>query len=308
MIDELVWDLLESTLANDFFWKETKMIITKCAVTPIMAKEWLQESNTCNYRKPIRGVIDKYAKDMVEDRWTETTATIAFTKSGKLADGQNRLHAIVKSGKTVVMNVLHGVEESVASDANQDRGATRSLSTTVQNLGYKNATTLAAAVKTLYRMSRGLSFNLRNGGGGTSISDSATLAILDSMPTEFLGLVDSTRAKKVVCGMCTPSTLASFLWLSHCDDPDVSEEFFAIFSKELDAPSSNVANTLREHFINIRNNKQISNTYEMNLLLVAFRKFQKNTSVKILRESSELLISDAMTAELSRIASVVNRK
>lgn len=283
------------------------MIITKCAVTPDMAKLWLQESNTCNYRKPLKSVIEKYARDMLSNRWTETTATIAFTKSGKLADGQNRLYAIVKSGKTVVMNILHGVDESVASDANQDRGSVRNLSTTVQNLGYKNATTLAAAIKTLYRISKGVNFCSRGGHGSAAMSDTAVIDVLSSMPDEFTGMVDAARTKKPIVGICTPSTLSAFLWLSHCDDPAVSREFFGVFCKEIDAPASNVANALREFFASIRS-KQVSNTYEMNLMLGAFSKFRKNISVKIFRESSDLLITDAMTVELTRIASIADRR
>jgi hypothetical protein len=54
-------------------------------------------------------IVDSFAKLMIGGRWRHTHQGIAFNETHGLVDGQHRLHAIVKSGKTVTMNVARGL-------------------------------------------------------------------------------------------------------------------------------------------------------------------------------------------------------
>jgi hypothetical protein len=75
-------------------------------VTPGQAAEWL-EKNTFN-RKVSPHVVSKYARDMRSGKWELNHQGIAFDEIGVLADGQHRLHAIVKSNVPVMMMVTYG--------------------------------------------------------------------------------------------------------------------------------------------------------------------------------------------------------
>ena len=58
-----------------------------------------------------KGWINELAKIILAGEWQQTHQGIAITKSGKVIDGQNRLHAIVKAGVAVPVNVTTGCSE-----------------------------------------------------------------------------------------------------------------------------------------------------------------------------------------------------
>jgi len=49
------------------------------------------------------------------EEWKQNNATIGFYKTGKLADGQNRLGGAALSGKSVKVAIVYGIEEDAAS-------------------------------------------------------------------------------------------------------------------------------------------------------------------------------------------------
>jgi hypothetical protein len=99
-------------------------------VTPDLARRWLEN----NFRnRPIsEDVVAAYARDMTNGVWVPTHQGVAFNDADALIDGQHRLHAIVRSGKTVRMMVTFGLpvkiegSEMTTMDA-VDRGRTRSV-------------------------------------------------------------------------------------------------------------------------------------------------------------------------------------
>lgn len=99
-------------------------------VRPDMASRWLK-SNFVN--RPVSAdVVTAYARDMATGKWKTTHQGIAFNDRDELIDGQHRLMAVVKCGKTVRMMVTFGLrakndgEEMTTMDC-VDRGRTRSV-------------------------------------------------------------------------------------------------------------------------------------------------------------------------------------
>lgn len=82
-------------------------------ITPETAKEWL--SNNTNNRSLSSPRVDQYADDMRKGNWNASHQGIAFYEDGTLADGQHRLHACVKSGKTLETFVAFGIPRVAAS-------------------------------------------------------------------------------------------------------------------------------------------------------------------------------------------------
>lgn len=80
-------------------------------VAPKMAEEMLGK-NTRN-RSLCLKTIDRIVRDIDSGRYVVNGSGIQFTKSWVLADGQHRLHAIVKSGKAILLVVAVGLEEDV---------------------------------------------------------------------------------------------------------------------------------------------------------------------------------------------------
>lgn len=92
-------------------------------ITPSVAEQWLNK-NTSN-RKLRDGVVEKYAHDMRNKKWTKCPVPISFYTTGEVADGQHRLWAIIESKTTQYFLVVKGLTKD--DGLNIDMGLGRSL-------------------------------------------------------------------------------------------------------------------------------------------------------------------------------------
>ncbi len=114
----------------------------KVRVTPALAREWLEKHNRRN--RPLReAVVDRYAEQMKEGEWQETGDTVKFGADGLLYDGQHRLSAVARSGRTVELWVVRGLPSSAreAIDMGEARRA-------FDNLAISDGLSLAAEDRT----------------------------------------------------------------------------------------------------------------------------------------------------------------
>lgn len=86
-----------------------------------MASILLQKTNVKN--RPISSSkIGLYLKDMKNDHWSNTSVdAIAFDKDGVLVNGQHRLHALVRSGKSFEFLVSFDVVPFMGMDTGKTR-------------------------------------------------------------------------------------------------------------------------------------------------------------------------------------------
>ncbi len=117
--------------------------IVSTFVTPDMAIEALA-ANT-NNRKVMPRRVALLVAEIESSRWVETGNTIKFSREGELIDGQHRLHAIVKSGIGLRLNVALGLEPETKPivDAIQPR----KTSENIHIAGYANSTTLGSLTR-----------------------------------------------------------------------------------------------------------------------------------------------------------------
>ncbi|MCL2117957.1 MAG: hypothetical protein FWH27_05970 [Planctomycetaceae bacterium] len=92
-------------------------------VTPELARSWLDASKSASATsattsaasattRPVsESQVQKLTAEMRAGLWRLNHNGIAFAKDGTLLDGLHRLHAVVRSGKTVPMTVV--VDEPV---------------------------------------------------------------------------------------------------------------------------------------------------------------------------------------------------
>lgn len=117
------------------------------AITPEIAARWL-ERNKSN-RKLKEHKIAGYARDMKAGNWQFTGEAIKFSANGELLDGQNRLHAVIRSGCTVLIAVFRGIDPGAQSV--MDSGASRSVSDNIHMQGHQNATVVASIARLAVR-------------------------------------------------------------------------------------------------------------------------------------------------------------
>jgi hypothetical protein len=79
-------------------------------VTPDIAAQWLKDQPDWKLRPLRRASVARYKSDMLKDRWDSSTSlAVHIDDTGKvfLANGQHRLSALMRSGKTVLMSVMY---------------------------------------------------------------------------------------------------------------------------------------------------------------------------------------------------------
>ena len=92
-------------------------------ISPSIATGYLN-ANRSN-RKLRDGVVERYADDMKNGRWTECPEPISFYNDGDLADGQHRLWAIVEADVSITFPVARGLSREAGLNINT--GLNRSL-------------------------------------------------------------------------------------------------------------------------------------------------------------------------------------
>lgn len=120
-------------------------------ITPKLAAKWLTQNKS---NRPLsQTTVDRYAQAMVAGEWQLNGDTIRFDENNNLIDGQHRLHACVKSGKSFSCYVVHNLPSDAFDTI--DQGRPRTMSDVLARRGEKHYTTLAAAVRTLWLFEQG---------------------------------------------------------------------------------------------------------------------------------------------------------
>jgi hypothetical protein len=123
-------------------------------ITPYKAQQMLK-NNTDNPRILRNLHVDSLSKTMLLGFWKEEhNDDICITKSGKVANGQHRLHAIVKSGVTLNMSVKYDMSEDCG--LHMDKGLLRSSADTARQMGILNATWIISGIKYYLALKKGI--------------------------------------------------------------------------------------------------------------------------------------------------------
>lgn len=122
-------------------------VTTMLMVTPEMASRWLAQQHP-NRRVNV-GYVRYLVAEMKAGNWQTTHQGIALDWNDRLVDGQHRLHAIVASGQTVMVQVTRGVDYETSMAA-VDQGRVRSAGDMLRMTGEANYTQKATVTRTLH--------------------------------------------------------------------------------------------------------------------------------------------------------------
>jgi hypothetical protein len=116
--------------------------VVSMPITPEIADFWLKNYNFSN--RPLSPPnVAFLANQMTSGQWVENNGgTISFNSECQLNDGQHRLAAIIKSGKTFNFLIVIGVAE--AAFKVMDTGKARTGSDALAIEGYKNSTIMSS--------------------------------------------------------------------------------------------------------------------------------------------------------------------
>lgn len=112
-------------------------------VSPDTAKEWL---NANTHNRPLRTTnINRYARDMGTGRWNFNGEPIQFDTTGRILNGQHRLHAVIQSGTTQKFLVIRNL--SPEAQETMDSGAKRTPGDVLSLAGFENSKILASVAR-----------------------------------------------------------------------------------------------------------------------------------------------------------------
>lgn len=173
---------------------KTRLKVDLVYVTPSVAKNFLtyNRKNRTHSENHVRFL----AKQMTNGNWIENGESIVFDINGYLKDGQHRLLAIIKSGKSYWMPVVDGVEPN--SMATFDTGKNRSASDVLSINGFKNASKTSSLIKSInsYCLSKSKKASLWT---GSNRADSLTnQGVLDYCEENYDWLSEIVRKCDVI--------------------------------------------------------------------------------------------------------------
>tara|TARA_R100000700_G_scaffold24437_1_gene31353 strand:+ start:373 stop:1230 length:858 start_codon:yes stop_codon:yes gene_type:complete len=113
-------------------------------ISPDYARQILNNKNNSNrtIRKPN---VARLVTAIENGEWQITNQGIAFDSNGNLLDGQHRLEAIIKTGKTLKIMVARNMKPAIFNAV--DVGAARSAGDILYIAGCSNSSKIAAGIK-----------------------------------------------------------------------------------------------------------------------------------------------------------------
>lgn len=191
------------------------------SITPEIAEALLLRN--LGNRKIRPAVVDRYARDLIEDRWHFIGDPLVIDENGHLRQGQHRLLAIIKAGKPMDVPIVFDVP--ARAFAAMDTGSKRSTSDQLKSMyGVPNPNVVAAIIPRYLDLTTGKTL-------GTHVRAMSPAAIVawyeeNQEMHDLLG-----EATRVACAVndklfAPPSTTgACYAWIKQ-EDPEGADEFF----------------------------------------------------------------------------------
>lgn len=193
-------------------------------ITPSMATMML-ESNS-NNRKLDDRIVAQYARDMSQGSWKINGETIKFSSTGKLLDGQHRLHGCVRSGHDLVTMMVEGLDDAVFTTI--DMGKKRKTSQILAIAGYNNTFRLAAVIGYINIVEKNI---LRPNIGGSQRNVSAQQALEWLEAHTFV--IEACREGDRLSKICNRSSADAAYYLMYLRDAELVHKYFVqLFSGE----------------------------------------------------------------------------
>lgn len=223
---------------------------TDVVVTPARAKQ-LVDLNADNQRRRKESAITRFARDMRKGWWKSRTGeTIKVSASGRLIDGQNRMHAVIRAGVPITFDIAWNVADDRMLVI--DGGTARSTSDDFKITGVADRFLGGALVRWVLAWEKG---NYLNHGGRLTPTRSEVRERYLQEPHSFDQAAMFGKAARHQVGTVNPSAAALAFWLfSKMPDggAEQAEKFFDSFIGGLNLEPGDPVAALRNRFISVR--------------------------------------------------------
>lgn len=248
-------------------------------VTVALAEQLLQ--GNIENRNLNEKIVLRYAEEMNAGNWKNNGESIKIAPSGKLLDGQHRLHAILKSNRAVQMLIVRNVDESVIDTI--DVGKRRSFADWLSIRGEKNTAALASAINILGNYFTYYSQdNILEGKSGKSRSFPELEKILDQHP-DVRYSTTHVCANKNSSRWFTPSILVAAHYLFSRISEVSADKFFDALETGINLEQHSPLLTLRNLGIRWESYKEKPAAFErLAIIIHAWNAYTQGRKIKTL--------------------------
>lgn len=239
-------------------------------ITPAIAMDLL-EKNYGN-RSLNKDHVERLAKEIKEGRWKINGDMIRIGNSGRILDGQHRLNAVIKSGRTIQTWMMEGLDDDIFDTI--DVGKKRSGGDTLASLGEEHPFRLAAALALVdkYMTGRVLSYTLYSNGEIKELAEKYPL-VRDA-------IVSKTNGK----GILPPAVIDACNYLFSQKDPKAASEFIDRVLKGHGLEEWDPAYILRERLVmNTVSKSKLKRGYIFALCIKAWNAYRSGRKMRCLR-------------------------
>lgn len=252
------------------------MNIEEIIITPALAAKYL-ERNLENINVSEKHVLF-LSGQMQTGKWKITGDAIKFGRSGKLIDGQHRLLAIIKSGKSFKYPVITGLPDDAFEV--MDTGKNRNASDILSLKGVTNSSHVATMAKFVMNFENGKFFAPHRTNRDHKCTNSDVLHFASSHP-EIAEIVTYCAAAYNKFRVISPGVLAGLYYLFCKKNQFKCDDFFDQYSTGLNLTNDNPIYLLREVLIKDSIQKRkLPMRDKIALFILAWNAFIKGKSLK----------------------------
>ncbi len=197
-------------------------------LTPELAIQWLGKNIKNRNRRT--GRVNSYAQDITDKLWLQAGDPIRFDWNGVMFDGQHRCQAVIRSGRTIRVLVIRGLDPAVRDVI--DSGIARTMSDRLRQRGLEQGGPRAQLARLVY---------LYETGRHHPNNDHKAVAMTPASQLRMTAREDIEAALEIASGLykkCRPQRLlplplgafAFCYWLLSSRDDDEAFKFLGDFA------------------------------------------------------------------------------
>jgi hypothetical protein len=237
-------------------------------IVPDLADKWLEKNPRVN-RNMSQAEVDMLVRHREANEIMFNGQPIIFDDKDRLIDGQHRLAACRKSGKSFTCLVIWGINPEAFTTI--DSGRARSARDALKSEGILNQTAIASACQILYRIENGLPVS--HYGIQLKLSPMEILQICKAHKN-----IESYHAKAYAVGRLIHNmgVAVAFRWLFDRKNLKDAEEFYIKVAEGTNLSKGDPILLLRNELIPKRLNQNMTAP----MMVIAWNSFRKKEELK----------------------------
>ena len=270
---------------------KTNQTATIINLTPEAARRLIANNS---HNRPLRKLrVKQLAKVIKDGRWKFNGASIVQERTGRLADGQHRCHAVIQANKAIRTVFVTGVSASAFDTI--DQGSKRSGNDIFSLCGVSNAAVLSSSLTIVWQQKNGIILGTT---GAYYVPDmDVRTKLFDTLPGYEERVRDVCHLRSGLSGVVPTPAMSGLHYLFYKKDMAAARCFLAALASD-DCNARNPAGVVRKQLLKLKADKlfRLGNQAHFAYIKLAWNAFVAGQAVTEIKLQKTLDISiDAVT-------------